>query len=327
MKIKTKRILLYSGIGGAIVAIGLFVALVVLKPKEYNISFNTNGGNEISAQVIKENALVTRPNDPTKENYEFMGWYFNGAPFSFDTKITKDMVLNAKWSEISKALELNTQNITLKVGDEATLVASIDTEVTWSSSDEAIATISDEGVVKALKSGEVTITATTKDGQEATCKIVITEGNDEIAIQNITISGPTKVDVGKTIKFTANISPKNATNKNVTWSSSNKSVATVDASGTVKGLKEGLTVISATTENGKTAAMKITVLAPDTTSEAPEDNKTPEESTPTTPVEPDVDNPEESDSGESEEPKEKESKASINLEVTDEADKKVIGTD
>jgi uncharacterized protein YjdB len=67
------------------------------------------------------------------------------------------------------------------------------------------------------------------------------------------------LNVGKTHTLKATVSPGNATNKNVTWTSSNKKVATVSSSGKVKGIKKGTATITVKTANGKTAKCKVTV--------------------------------------------------------------------
>lgn len=73
----------------------------------------------------------------------------------------------------------------------------------------------------------------------------------------------TKVEVGKTLKLNAIVTPSNATNKKVTWSTNNRNVATVDTNGTVKGVSNGTAQITATAANGtKKASVVLTVWTP-----------------------------------------------------------------
>ena len=86
-------------------------------------------------------------------------------------------------------------------------------------------------------------------------------GGSAVAVTDIALD-QTKATIkaGETLSLTASIKPENATNKEVVWSSSDESVATVDANGTVTGKKEGTATITAkTVSGGKTATCKITV--------------------------------------------------------------------
>ena len=81
---------------------------------EFEVSFNTNGGSEVALQKVSENGLVTKPEDPTKEGYTFVGWFEDESlenEFNFDTKITESKTLYAKWEkaepEIPEQLALN----------------------------------------------------------------------------------------------------------------------------------------------------------------------------------------------------------------------------
>ena len=132
-------------------------------------------------------------------------------------------------------------------------------EVIWSSSDEKIATVSAEGLVTAKKKGSCVITVTTKDGAlTATCKVTVKKA---VKVTGVSINKKSKsLKVGKTYTLKANIKPKKATIKDVTWKSSNKKVATVDADGTVTAIKKGTATITVKTKDGKyKATCKIKV--------------------------------------------------------------------
>ena len=68
----------------------------------YNVTFNTNGGSKITSQRLRRNAVATEPEEPTKDGFEFEGWYtdkeFKNA-YDFATKVTKSITLYAKWVE------------------------------------------------------------------------------------------------------------------------------------------------------------------------------------------------------------------------------------
>ncbi len=132
--------------------------------------------------------------------------------------------------------------------------------VTWTSSNRGVAQVTSDGTVKGIKAGTATITCKTKDGGlKATCKITVKQ---KIAVTSIKLNVSSKnIYTGKTYKLTPQFTPSNATFKDVTWKTSNKSVATVDSEGRVKGLKAGTVTITCTSkDNSKAkATCKITV--------------------------------------------------------------------
>lgn len=168
-------------------------------------------------------------------------------------------------STIKLAVKFNPDNVANK-------------KVTWSSSDEAIATVDENGRVKGINPGVVTITVTSEEGNiSATYTVTVnaisnevpnetpsetTPENTTVSVSSISISGKNTIKTGETTKLTAIIEPSNATNQGVTWSSNNPSVATVDQDGNVVGGEEGTVIISATTQDGnKVATFTITVEA------------------------------------------------------------------
>lgn len=68
--------------------------------KKYTIIFDTNGGTSIDKQIIEENSVVKEPENPKRDNYKFLGWYLNDTKYDFDTKVTGDITLKAKWEYV-----------------------------------------------------------------------------------------------------------------------------------------------------------------------------------------------------------------------------------
>ena len=163
-------------------------------------------------------------------------------------------------------VSLDRASITLTEGDTYSLTATItpsnatNKNVIWSSNNTSVATVVD-GKVTALKAGTATITVTTEDGgKTATCDVIV---NEKIYPVEGVLLDKTSLDVvvGNTVTLVATVKPSNATNKNVIWTSSNTSVATVSATGVVSTLLPGTVNVIATTEDGKYTAMcKITVV-------------------------------------------------------------------
>ncbi len=134
--------------------------------------------------------------------------------------------------------------------------------VTWSSSNPAHATVSANGQVTGVSEGAAVITATAQDGgYTATSAITVTSGT--VPVTGVTVAPVSaSVNTGGTVQLTASLVPSNATNKTVTWSSSNPAHATVSANGLVTGVSAGSAVITATTQDGGyTATCNVSVTS------------------------------------------------------------------
>ncbi|MDR2936329.1 MAG: Ig-like domain-containing protein, partial [Rikenellaceae bacterium] len=138
--------------------------------------------------------------------------------------------------KVSK-VSLNKTTLSLVVGGGETLAASItpanatNRSVTWSSNPAAVATVDASGKVTAVKAGTATITVTTDDGgHTATCSVTVTAG--AVAVTGVALAKTEETIAAEDqITLTVTITPSNATNRDVTWSSSVPAVATVDAKG------------------------------------------------------------------------------------------------
>ena len=161
------------------------------------------------------------------------------------------------------SVSISKTSATIYVGDSYTLYASANPSnasnktITWSSSNSKTATVYN-GVVTGKKAGTVTIYATSNNGKKASCSITVK--NKTVATTGISLNQKTAVmNAGKTLRLYATVTPSNATNKKVTWSSSNTSIATVNSSGTVTAKKRGNVTITAKTSGGQKATCTITV--------------------------------------------------------------------
>lgn len=187
-------------------------------------------------------------------------------------------------ASISKILDNKVTDVTLdqatldmKAGDSKVLTATVtpeyaaDKTVTWSSSDAAVAAVDADGKVTAVAAGQATVTVTTTDGgKTAACAVTVT--NPVISVESVTLAPVSAelytVEGHKTLELTATVTPENATNKALAWSSSDSAVATVAAvenstKATVTALTAGTADITATTADGsKTAKCTITVKEP-----------------------------------------------------------------
>jgi len=155
---------------------------------------------------------------------------------------------------------------TIAIGEEFTLTATVapadaaDKSVKWMSDNSSVATV-DEGKVTAVAAGTANITVTTKDGgKTATCAVTVSASNI-VAVAGVSVDPKEKLlGIGEELVIKATITPEDATNKKVTWTSDNEAVAKVDESGKVTSISEGTANITVTTEDGgKTATCTVTV--------------------------------------------------------------------
>ena len=161
-----------------------------------------------------------------------------------------------------KSVTLNKSELRLIVGDTYTLTAAItpsdatDKTLSWSSSNTKVATVKN-GKVTAIGKGTAIITVKTYNNKVATCTITV----KEIDVKSITLNkNSISTTRGNNVTLKATISPSDATNKTVSWTSSNTKIATVK-NGIVTPVGGGTTTITAKTVNGKTATTTITVVS------------------------------------------------------------------
>nr|MCR5206672.1 Ig domain-containing protein [Lachnospiraceae bacterium] len=158
-------------------------------------------------------------------------------------------------------VKLNKNSTSIPVGGTEKLIGTISPSnatrqnLLWTTSNSNVATVSSEGVVTAVSIGTATITAKTFNGKTDTCVVtVIPVGVTGVSLNKTSLS----LEIGSSESLTATISPSNATDKSVSWTTSNASVATV-SNGKVTGVAAGTATITVKTNNGKTATCTVTV--------------------------------------------------------------------
>ena len=181
---------------------------------------------------------------------------------------TPDPIPQPQPSKVSvTGVSLNKTTLTLDEGGSETLTATVapsnatDKGVSWKSSDSGVASVDNNGKVTAVAPGTVTITAVTKDdSKSATCEVTVTP--KPIPVESVTIKKKAlELVKGEDTLLVATVTPKNASDKSLEWSSSDESVATVDEEGRVTAVGAGTATITVTTKDGgKTAFCEVTVV-------------------------------------------------------------------
>ncbi len=162
-------------------------------------------------------------------------------------------------------VDINETEINVLEGNTYSLTASIlpenatYTDVIWSSSDENIATVSENGAVTAVSRGTAVITATTQEGAYTdTCTVNVLRAVTAVVLDCSEIN----IGVGHSKTLTATVYPSGASDKTVVWSSSNENVATV-SNGIVTAVGYGTAVITVTTNDGAyTASCTVITSVP-----------------------------------------------------------------
>ena len=187
-----------------------------------------------------------------------------------DGNKTATCIITVTEAQISVvSVSLNESNATVTKGNTEQMVATVlpsnatNKNVSWVSSDPSVATVNSTGLVTALNPGITAVTVSTVDGNKmATCMITVTEATSSVVSVSLNKSNASVIK-GNTEQLVVTISPSNATNKNVSWVSSDPTVATVNATGLVTALNPGITAVTVSTVDGnKTATCIITVTEP-----------------------------------------------------------------
>ena len=132
--------------------------------------------------------------------------------------------------------------------------------VVWASDNNDVATVDKDGLVTAVKAGTATITVSVKGQPEIKATCTITVKSSSIAVTKLTLSeSSAEVSIGKTLTLSCTIEPSNATNKELIWSSSDETIATVDAQGVVTGVKAGTVTITVASKSNPSVKAICTV--------------------------------------------------------------------
>lgn len=209
------------------------------------------------------------------DEYTFVGVRSNDGAMFLDS-------ISFIWGESTPATPVYPTSITLtgtssiSIGDTTQLTVGYSEganvkNVTFASSNTAVAGVSNTGLVTGVAAGTATITATAEAANGGTVEATLAITVTEIAVTSVELNtASTSVKVGKTVTLIATVYPNNATNKNLKWATSSSATATVTNSGVVTGVAAGnatITAYSDTNNNNvvdsgeKSATCAVTVTA------------------------------------------------------------------
>ncbi|MCM1102062.1 MAG: leucine-rich repeat protein [Clostridium sp.] len=201
-----------------------------------------------------------------------------GNSFSYPDRITVYGVSGTyaeTWAKSVKAtfvnqekpatsVTLNESTVTVNKGSKATLVLTVSPsdftdEITWKSSNTSVATVSDTGVVTTKGVGDAVIQVNVGN-KSASCKVTVVQPVTSISLNKTSYS----MEAESVYTLTATANPSTAKDRTITWSTSDKSVATVDANGKVTALQKGTAVITATANDGSNVSKSCTITVTNT---------------------------------------------------------------
>ena len=196
------------------------------------------------------NELNLDPHPDANGHYEIAEFMKN----TLSDKVIERMVVPE-----AESVALNKTAVNIGIGQNYTLTATVAPtdaiqKVTWSSSNEKIASVDANGVVTGKKLGTATITATTDNGLTAVCKINVKHAPESITLNRDTLS----INALSTYTFTKTLTAKNSASS-FKWTSSNPDIVKVYSTGKIVALQPGTATITVTTYNGKTASCEVTV--------------------------------------------------------------------
>ncbi|MBQ7901245.1 MAG: Ig-like domain-containing protein, partial [Clostridia bacterium] len=209
----------------------------------------------------------------------YVGWdYTNVWSIAADTNNGYPTLKGAALSESVPVtgITLNCSTLTVGVGNSAVLTATVmpdnatNPELSWVSSSDKIATVNN-GTVVGKSVGTALITVTTADGGfAATCEVSVTAVDTTVAVTGITVDKSTMaLNVGESGTLTATVTPADATNASVSWTTSNSTVAFV-SNGVVSAKAAGTAIITAATaDGGFSAQCTVTVTEKQVDENAP----------------------------------------------------------
>ena len=272
-----------------ILLLGLIVSLVGCAGKPSEALLKSNSDNSIVFLKYSADGVPNTPNSDIEipDNYapisdnifavldsnnEITSYKILVFDETSNKKVFKDCDANGNIIGSSndttelKSIALNSENAEVKVGETVTISVATDpvdykiTDAKWESSDNNIATVTD-GVITGKKEGTVEIKVTIGEFSKV-CKVNVikkTEETKPVKPTSVKLSKTSmEIYIGNSSTLSATVSPSNADNKSVTWTSSNTDIATV-YNGVVTGKSAGKTTITATNSAGQTATCTVTV--------------------------------------------------------------------
>lgn len=161
-------------------------------------------------------------------------------------------------------IALNETDVTLNEGQTVQLQATVspddanNKEIVWTSSNDGIATVTQEGLVRAISKGVAVIVVTASDGSgvSASCEVTVHSLVSSVVLNETEVI----LNEGQTVQLQATVSPDDANNKKIVWTSSDENIATVSQDGLVTAVAEGNAVITVSSTDGSKVSAGCNII-------------------------------------------------------------------
>lgn len=243
-----------------------------VKLSDYNVTINVGESYTVTATPNPTTSTETKftwtskdPSIATVKDGTVTGVSAGSTIILVKTKSGDVAYLYVTVKDKAKGMELNYSTKSVAKGSSFTLkpiftpTNTSNKNVTWTSSNTGVATVSEKGKVTGVKGGSAIITAVSEDGgYVATCLVTVVQPVSSVKLNHTSY----KLGLGKSVTLKATVTSNTSSNPKVKWTSSNTKVATVSSTGKVTAKKLGSCTITAkvTDGTGKKATCKITVV-------------------------------------------------------------------
>lgn len=220
---------------------------VLAESQTYWITDVVISGNKVTYKVAENNSGAQRSGK---------------IKLTYSSFATAEFVVTQKGKPVV-SLTLNKTNLSLHPGNSESLIATVDPEdanLTWTSNNQSAATVDQSGKVTAVGNGIATINVSAENGKSASCVVMVTTLVASISLDNASIV----LNEGQEQTLIPTVTPATASDKSLSWTSSNESAAIVDNNGKVTAISKGTTTIKAMANDGsgKYATCSVTVKRP-----------------------------------------------------------------
>ena len=276
-----KKIVINSALQKGFVALILMFILVGCSVPASSIELNANsnflnvnGTLEIQATVLPSNASDHRIN--WSSSNENVATVINGIvsgkqpgstviTASAPNGVSRSLSVEVRLVQVEPSvLSFDGSRVDMLINDSFILVANFtpanttERTVTYTSSNPNVATINSDGLISALGVGSTVITGRTNNGLTANISVHVSSATVEATSVSLNQT-QLGLETGKTFQLVATLLPSSASRDQITYSSNNQSVATINPNGLITGIGEGVATITARTSNGRTATVRVLV--------------------------------------------------------------------